>query len=86
MNLMILLQISQVNNQINIIIGTPDLKSIKIKWGKNEKQEYLRHLKKLRLAHKVELKNEKMLSTNLIDTLFKKRLQNYTDLVNEELQ
>ncbi|CAI2382485.1 unnamed protein product [Moneuplotes crassus] len=51
-----------------------------------EKEEYLKHLKKLRYAIKIELKNEKMMSVNIVDEIFKKRLDDYTDAVNCELQ
>ena len=54
--------------------------------AKTDKDEFLRYLGKLMLAQKVELKNERMLNVNLIDTLVKKRLSDYTELINQELQ
>lgn len=53
---------------------------------KLEKEEYLKHLSNLRLAHKVELKNEKMLATNLIEYLVRDRLKSYSEAVNTELK
>lgn len=48
--------------------------------------EYYKHLRKLRLARKVELKNEKMLSIRFIDTIVKNRLKLYANAVNKELE
>lgn len=54
--------------------------------SKLEKDEYLKHLGNLRLAHKVELQNEKMLLINLIEELVNNRLTWYGKAVDDELQ
>ena len=54
--------------------------------SKLDKEEYLKHLSNLRLAHKVELKNEKMLVINIIEYLVRDRLKAYSEAVNTELQ
>lgn len=51
-----------------------------------EKQVYHNHLDKLRLAHKVEVKNLKILLFSIADEVFKKKLFSFRDFMEKEIR